>query len=126
MKNACRENHATQFCASPKEWTANSIDFQAVLDRDNAIDAADCLLCHLLLEVAMDASTQDYAAAVRFTTQVSMRNIRIVFDGVVNLVFQADESLRVHGFTVVRVCDADLGSLPMKIVEAASSPRNYR
>ena len=65
----------------------NSIDFQAVLDRDNAIDVADGLLRHLLLKVALDAATQDDAATVRFTTQISARNIRVVLDGVVNFVF---------------------------------------
>ena len=76
-----------QFCASQKEGTTDSIDFQAVLDRHNSIDVADCLLRHLLLKVALDASTQDYAATVRFTTQISTRNIRVVLDRVVNLVF---------------------------------------
>jgi hypothetical protein len=69
-----------------QRWQAGSLphlgdDGQAVFDAGQAVDPAEGLLRHLLLEVRANFAVQDDAAVLGFNSQLASRQIRAGVDG---------------------------------------------
>ena len=71
-------------------------DFEAVLNRNNAVDSFYALLSHLFLEEATNFSAEHNVAVACFASKILLRQVRIVVNYILHSIFQTDDRIAAH------------------------------